>query len=625
MTLFPEEVAQPVRAIQLFDYQEEDRAKTVSAFLGGESRLLGVWPTGSGKTVLFSELHLEPRMKAWLHTFPPDKRQILVLAHRDELIKQAVTKIQRSNPDLSIGVEKASQQADLDDDVIVASVQTLSSSKGKRLRKLDPNRFRMVVVDEAHHAASPSYIAILQHFGFLPPAEFMAETRPKKEHGRSALLVWQRARLTAWDNIQAFGNHSADKLLLGVTATSKRGDNIGLEAIFNEIVFERSIREMIEKGRLCRLRAFRVNSDTSLDDVGTRAGDFEQEKLAAAVNVDKRNTVAVKAYLEFAPGRKGITFCANVAHAMSMAETYNNVGVPALCVHGKMSDTDRTEALRLFNIGEIKMLTNCNVLTEGFDEPDVQVIVHARPTKSSLLYIQMTGRGLRVHPGKENCIIIDIVDVTRKHSLMTSPELLGLPMNFDAKGGDLLEAKEKLEATQAAFPLANLDDIKSLDDCKLRVAEVDLLGNFHDEVLDQPHTKLSWERTGEGYEINWKGQLLNEFAQVVQEDGQWKFKHNKGRRTEFQQNHPTPEAALRAAERWVEKNKPSAWALNQKHVKDGHEPASKSQIDMIQAFGLRTNAANLTRGDARLILQHHYAKQRRYDAGQWPPTERFKK
>src|ERR1044072_781946 len=153
MTLFPEDVAAPARAIQLFDYQAEDRAKVVDDFLAGETRLLGVWPTGAGKTVLFSELHLEPRMNQWLHSFPPDKRQILVIAHRDELISQAVTKIQRSNPDLSIGVEKAEQRAAPDADVIVASVQTLTASKGKRLKNLSPARFRLVVVDEAHHAA----------------------------------------------------------------------------------------------------------------------------------------------------------------------------------------------------------------------------------------------------------------------------------------------------------------------------------------------------------------------------------------------------------------------------------------------------------------------------------------
>ncbi len=634
MTLFPEDVAAPDRAITLFDYQEEDRTKVVDDFLAGETRLLGVWPTGAGKTVLFSELHLEPRMNSWLHSFTPDMRQILVIAHRDELISQAVKKIQRSNPDLSIGVEKAEQRAAADSDVVVASVQTLTASRAKRLKKLDPARFRIVVVDEAHHAASPSYLTILQHFGFLPPAEFMAETRPKKEHGRAALLSWQRERLAAWDAIRhvgtvnAFGSfeEAGTKLLLGVTATSKRGDNIGLEAIFNKISFDRTIREMIQRARLCRLKAYRVNSDTSLDDVGVRAGDFEQEKLATAVNVDKRNKVAVKAYLDYCQGRKGITFCANVAHAMSMAETYRAAGVTAMCVHGQMSRADRALALELFSAGEIKMLTNCNVLTEGFDEPDVQCIIHARPTKSSLLYIQMTGRGLRVHPGKDNCIIIDIVDVTRKHSLITSPELLGLPMGFDAKGGDLLEAKEKVEATQAAHPLADLTDVKDLDDCQLRVAEVDLLGNFHDEVLDQSSTKLAWERTGEGYEISWRGQLLNEFAKVVQrEDGQWAFRHEKGRRIDHEKTFPTPEAAIAGAEQWLHKNKPSAWSLNQKRASDADQPVPPDMAKQIQSFGLRASAANMTKGEARLILQHHYSKQRRYDAGQWPPTERFKK
>jgi superfamily II DNA or RNA helicase len=197
MTLSPEDT----HAITLFDYQSEDRAKTADAFFAGQTRLLGVWPTGAGKTVLFSEFHLEPRVQEWLKTFPTTHRKILVLAHRDELISQAVTKIQRSNPDLVIGVEKAEQKSRVLDDVVVASVQTLSASSGKRMKKLDKDRFRIVVVDEAHHAASPSYLAILQHFGFLPPAEFMKDTRPTKQDGRAALLSWQRERLNAWDEI----------------------------------------------------------------------------------------------------------------------------------------------------------------------------------------------------------------------------------------------------------------------------------------------------------------------------------------------------------------------------------------------------------------------------------------
>jgi ATP-dependent helicase IRC3 len=617
MTLFPE----TEHAIQLFDYQVEDRAKTVNQFLGGVTRLLGVWPTGSGKTVLFSELHLEQRMADWLKTFPTTHRKILVLAHRDELISQAVAKIRRSNPDLIIGVEKAEKRSRILDDVVVASVQTLSASKGKRMKQLDPARFRIVVVDEAHHAASPSYLAILQHFGFLPPADFMADTRPIKQDGRAALLAWQRDRLAAWDDFSSIGTNDfsldragKQKLLLGVTATPKRGDNIGLECVFQTIAFDRTIREMIEKGRLCKLRAFRVKSDTSLDAVGIRAGDFEQEKLAATVNEDKRNTVAVKAYLDYAEGRKGITFCANVAHAQAMAEAYRSVGVAAVAVYGAMPDTERKRVLAAFSKGEIKMLTNCNVLTEGFDEPDVQCIIHARPTKSSLLYIQMTGRGLRVHPGKENCIIIDIVDITKKHSLITSPELLGLPVGFDAKGGDLLSLKQQVESVQAANPLANLEDIKNIDECKLRVAEVDLLGNFHDEVLDQ-HTRLAWERTGEGYEISWNGPLLNEFVEVAPDNGQWAFRYKKGRRLDFEKKFPTAEAALKDAEGWLKKVQPTQWALGQKNFKDGGEPATPDQKRAVQAFGLRTNVEALTKGEARLILSHHYSKRRRYTQG----------
>jgi hypothetical protein len=168
---------------------------------------------------------------------------------------------------------------------------------------------------------------------------------------------------------------------------------------------------------------------------------------------------------------------------------------------------------------------------------------------------------------------------------------------------------------QAANPLANLEDIKDIEECKLRVAEVDLLGNFHDEVLDN-HTQLAWERTGEGYEISWNGPLLNEFVEVakVDDDG-WAFRYKKGRRTDFEKKFPSAEAALKEAEGWLKKVQPTQWALGQKNYKDGSDPATPDQKRAVQAFGLRTNVDALTKGEARLILSHHYSKRRRYTPG----------
>lgn len=595
-------------AITLRPYQQEDRLATADAFLHkGITRALGVWPTGGGKTVMFSELHLEPSMQQWLQRYPVSRQKILVVAHRDELIDQAVKKLQHSNPDLIIEVEKAGRRASPLADVIVASVPTLTASNGKRLRKLDPDQFRIIVIDEAHHAISPSYLAIIQHFGFLPPAHFMEGTRPQKAEGRDKLLQWQRDRLSAWDDTPP------DRLLLGVTATPKRGDNVGLEAVFQHIVFNRTIRELMEWGYLCRLKAYRVTTSTSLDDVQTRAGDFAQEALAATVNQDPRNAKAVRAYLDYAKGRKGVTFCVNVAHAVSMADTYNQAGVPAAAIHGMLSDERRKELIDKFRSGEIQMLTNCQILTEGTDIPDIECIVHARPTKSTLLYIQMTGRGLRIHEGKTDCVVIDIVDVTRKHSLISAPELLGLPVDFNAKGEDLLETKKKQEAATQDNPLADLTDIKSIDDIKLRVEEVDLLGQFHDDVIDST-AALTWRKTGEGYELGWRGALLNECMEVVKTPIGWEVHHKKdarGTKIHWATDAPTAKEAIQQAEAYL-KNGGLNWVhqLMRKSSSWRNSPATELQKDNLQKMGYKVNLDTISRGQAKDLIELYYAKQR---------------
>lgn len=605
MTLFPTES----HAEALRDYQAEARAKTVDAFLEqGFTRVLGVAATGLGKTKIFSELNLEPRLAQWLATFPPSQQKLLVIAHRDELIDQAARRIKKSNPDLVVEVEKAGRRASVHADVVVASVQTLSSGRGKRLRRFDPDRFRVVVCDEAHHSTAPQWLVILQHFGFVPPPDFMLETRPKKRDGRIALLDWQRNRLKEWDAL-----HKPNRLLYGTTATPKRSDKVGLEAVFQTIAFNKDIRFGITNGWLCRVRGLRIQTGTSLDEVKVRAGDFALDDLDKAVNVDPRNAMAVRAYLDYAKDRRAtIVFCTTIAHAQAMANAFNLAGVPADIVHGGLSMTERADRFAAFREGCLKVLTNVQVASEGVDIPEIDCVIHARPTKSQLWYTQTTGRGLRICKGKTDCLIIDLVDNTRKHSLITAPELLGLPVGFDAKGGDLLDLKEQVEATQQQFPLADLTDVKDIEDCQLRVQEVDLLGNFHDPVLDSVG-QLHWEKTGEGYEISWRGQLLNEFMRVAPGyDGQWKATLLKGPRPYKEWTYPDSHTAIKEAEKWLRKEKPAAWSLNRKDYADAGYPATNDQKRLVAAFGLKLSVDNLTKGEARMLLAHHYAEVRRY-------------
>jgi ATP-dependent helicase IRC3 len=183
-------------------YQKECLESILERYRAGVRRQLASLPTGSGKTVIFAEFPRYFKMK----------KQMLVLAHRKELLDQAYDKIRRANHRLCVAVEQAGRSADSDCDVVVASVPTLGRKGSKRLQRLDPDRFFLIVIDEAHHATADTYRRILDYFGVFVPG-----TR---------------------------------KLLVGFTATPKRGDGLGLDAVFEEIVFSKSLPEMIKTGFL---------------------------------------------------------------------------------------------------------------------------------------------------------------------------------------------------------------------------------------------------------------------------------------------------------------------------------------------------------------------------------------
>jgi superfamily II DNA or RNA helicase len=550
-------------------YQETSLNKSCAAFFGKKIyRQLLVLATGLGKTVCFATLPQFGDMQRWLQTYPVQKQKILVLAHRDELIKQAADKISDINPGLIVEIEKANQKASPFSDVIVASVQTL---RGKRLQKLDPDDVRIVIVDEAHHATSPSYTKIFQHFGLLPPDAFGGD---KPETGKADdVLRWQRARLDAWDQY-----HGDDKLLLGVTATPRRSDNVGLEAVFQDVVFSMGIREGIEAGYLSRIRAKRVLSSTSLDSVGTVAGDFNQGDLEEAVNTDDRNKLAVKAWLEHATGRKTIAFCASVAHAEDLANEFRLAGIPALAASGKLNDTDRKEVLRKFRASEIQVLTNCQLYTEGFDEPSVDCILHTKPTKSSIQYIQMTGRGTRLWPGKEYCLVIDVVDVTRRHSLLTASDLFGLPAGFDGKGEDLLNVAKKIDKAKEANPQLQTHDLRSLDELDMRVQEIDIwTAAITSEVSNG---MLSWVKDGDLYRLPLARADKREQVQIFQDAlGQWRVQVHSDSEAVSIASSPKIEDAFRSAENWVAINRQADAKLSNKQASWRADPPSASQTE----------------------------------------------
>lgn len=429
--------------ISLRDYQQECLRAVQEEYLSGVSRQLIVLPTGSGKTIV---------MAAIAKSF---SKKVLILAHREELIDQAVTKFKLVFPRASIGVCMADRNK-VDTQVVVGSVQTCS--RPKRLEELRAQSFDVLMIDEAHHSAADSYQKIIQELGFGP---------------------------------------GSDRLLVGVTATPERGDRKGLDDTFEKIVFSRSVGTMIRAGYLAPVIGRRILTNLHLDRIRIQGGDFAINDLAQAVNMPERNEFIVEKFREYAGERKAVAFCVNVQHCHDLAKAFNDAGIKAAAVWGDMDPTERKKTLAALKKGKIQIATSCGVLTEGFDEPSLTAILMCRPTKSQSLYVQCAGRGLRLFPGKENCLVIDFTD--RGHNLDSVMSLSsGIP--------EVARFASEKEASEDPSEVDHTPKIEVFHDCD---TEFDILGRTRfvwvsiggDEwsLLDDEKKEIVLTPCGEGY------------------------------------------------------------------------------------------------------------------------------
>lgn len=472
-------------------YQQAALEAVCQAREAGTNRVLVKSPTGTGKTVMFAAMPRWAALTSWLEQFPAHERKMLIIAHREELLEQAMDKIQKSNPGLMVSIEQGDRYANRYCDVIIASIQTLQAAKFRRLKALMKYcKFRIVIVDEAHHAAAATYRTALVHLGFLPAAD--ASDSDEIEAATDVDVEQMAKNLESWD-----ARAPKDRLLVGVTATPNRSDAIGLGCVFQTIAFSYGLKQAIDDGWLVPIVPWVVETRDNLDGVRTTRGDFNQKDLAETVNNERRNDLAVAAWSEYAAGESTLAFTVDVAHAHDLAAAFTKAGIAAAALSGETPREERRAMLAAYTRGDIQVITNCMVLTEGTDLPRTGCILHAKPTKSATLYEQMTGRGLRIHPGKTECIVIDIVDVARKHSLQAAPVLYGLPPGIKAQGKDLATLEDELEKFLSDHPGFNLDSIKlkSMEDLNawattFDVWEVPSLGDFG---VDR---KVKWTRAG---------------------------------------------------------------------------------------------------------------------------------
>src|SRR5438067_4942374 len=360
--------APPLLRLTPRPYQYEAVAALLAAAARGVQRPLLVLPTGTGKTIIFALLVQRRGGRA------------LILAHRDELIQQAVDKLHLVDPTLPLGVVQGEQDRH-DASIVIASVQTLS--RRTRLTRLVPD-FQTTVIDEAHHAPAPTYRRIL---------EYCHAWRPD------------------------------GPLVVGVTATPERGDRQSLRQVFDCIVYQKTLVEMMQAGYLVDLRATQVLLQADSAALRTQHGDFIEAELETLLLAANAPAQVLAAFQTHAADRKALVFTPTVALAYAMADTFRTAGIPAEALDGTTPLATRRAILQRLHTGATRVVANCAVLTEGFDEPSVDCIIIARPTQSAVLYQQMLGRGTRTYPGKTDCLGLDIVGVSTHPTLHTAATL----------------------------------------------------------------------------------------------------------------------------------------------------------------------------------------------------------
>jgi superfamily II DNA or RNA helicase len=394
--------------LPLRDYQRDALDAVRAAWSRGVQRPAVVAPTGAGKTVMFSHLIADDFREF------PDTRSV-VLVHRDELADQAMDKIRQVSPGLRVGKVKAGDN-DVTADVIVASVQTLAT--GSRLDQLmatehDHGPLALVVVDECHHAVAPSWRRVMDRLGCFNPES---------------------------------GTH-----VVGFSATLARGDGIGLGSVWQEVAYAISLTRLIRRGHLADVRGVQVRvEDLDLADVRRSGGDYQVGSLGEAMMDSHAPTTIASAYREHASDRQGVVFTPTVETALESADELNRAGIVSEVITGTTPRENRRLIYKRYQAGDVQVLVNCMVLTEGFDAPWASCAVIARPTQSAPLYTQMVGRVLRPWPGKKDALVLDVVGVSTQHKLATLIDLAPGAVSTLRPDQTLAEAVEEAELATIA-------------------------------------------------------------------------------------------------------------------------------------------------------------------------------
>lgn len=326
-------------------------------FRQGRRRVVAQAATGFGKTVCFSYMTQNASAKG---------NSVIVLAHRSEILDQ----ISKALGQFSVphGRIQSGYPMTLHHNVQVASVGTLA----RRLDKIAPPT--MVIVDECHHSAASQYVQIF--------------------------AAWPKS------------------FFLGFTATPERLDGRGLGEFYESMVYAPPVKWLVDQGFLARATYYAPPATVDTSSIRKTAGDFNRGDSEKLIDVPTITGNAVDHYRKLCDGARAIAFCISIEHAKHVAEQFNRSGIPSECIDGTLSDEERAARVANLTSGVTRVMTSCELVSEGFDLPSVEAAILLRPTMSLSMHLQQLGRAGRRKPAPNTCIILDHVGNCIRHGLM---------------------------------------------------------------------------------------------------------------------------------------------------------------------------------------------------------------
>lgn len=371
--------------LELREYQQEALSALETMRKNKETIALLYHATGTGKTV----------------TAVSDAKRcggrVLFVAHTMELVNQAYGTFKNLWSEVTVG-KYADSVKEPYEHVVCGSIQSIALN----LDSFNEEDFDYLIIDEAHHASADTYQKVLSFF------------KPK--------------------------------FILGLTATPERTDDEkAIIDIFKKTAHKLDIQTAVEIGALVPVRCIRIHTNIDMTKVRFNSVQYNIRDLDVKICVTERNQLIVDTWLNYVKDKRTVVFCASVKHAEQIAELFKNAGINALAVSGSMKTSERNEQLAKFAEGKIKVLCACDLLNEGWDCPQTEVLFMARPTMSKVLYTQQLGRGMRNSDGKDYLMVFDFVDNASQYNAPYSMHRL-FKLNEYHAGGTVLGKKGQREA-----------------------------------------------------------------------------------------------------------------------------------------------------------------------------------